>query len=188
MTAITTDMPVRPQIPAAARALETTVVRRHTQAPLRMAGSLVLFSDQATVFAKISEPDGIASWFGMIRGGSTDHAPSLTPGDWGEGSKRYCNTWGMGTLDETIRHWDPPNAYAYNVKNFTMPVRDHLAVMTVEALGSERSRFTWLQYFDWRGVVLRHVFPHLMIAMMNAGLARLGRQLDGEPGRMHLIG
>jgi len=167
--------------------LESEVVRRHTDAPLRLRGSFVFYTDAETLFHRVSDPEAIASWFGMIRAGSTDHGGSCNVGAWGEGTKRYCKTKGMGTLDETILHWDPPTAYLYNVKNPMMPIDHHAALMVVETAGPKRCRFTWHQYFVLTGLVMRHVFPSMMRSMMDDGMAKLRAELGGEPGEMQLV-
>ncbi|MEM9693245.1 MAG: SRPBCC family protein [Myxococcota bacterium] len=165
-------------------ALVRVAVRPFTTAPLRIAGSFVFHADRDTLFHRVSEPDQIASWFALIRGGSTDHEASCSVGEWNAGSKRYCHTYGMGTLDETILYWDGPTAYSYAVKNPLMPIRDHAALMVVESWGPEKSRFTWHQYFELTGLVMRHGFKPMMLGMMNRGLAKLGEELGGEPSEM----
>ncbi len=159
-----------------------------TSAPLRFEGVFHFDATPEDVWPRVTDPNGIAGWFGMITSGSLDHAQSATPGEWGAGSKRYCRTRGMGTLDETIRAYDPPNLIAYTVKVWSMPIKDHLAVMQLERSATGGAEFTWRQYFAFKGLVLRHVFPTMMLTMMNTGLSRLQSELGGRGGRMRRVG
>ncbi|GEM_PF-1081828 len=168
-------------------ALERTAVRPHTSAPLRLRGSFEFRAPPEIVFERITDPKLIAAWFGMVRGGQLDHAESVTPGAWGPGSKRTCQTLGMGDLHETILHYDAPYACVYNVKNIMMPVKNHAALMVVEPVGEGGSRLHWNQYFDFKGVVMRHIFPSMMVAMMNKGLANLVAELGGTPSKAVLL-
>ncbi|MBK6916803.1 MAG: SRPBCC family protein [Deltaproteobacteria bacterium] len=164
--------------------LVAEIVRRHTEAPLRMTGSFVFDADTATVFEQVTDPARIAEWFGLVKGGSFDHAGSCNPGTLGAGTRRVCHTRGMGDLDETFFYYDAPYACVYRVKNAMMPVVDHAAVMVLEPLGPSRTRFTWQQYYNLKGVMMRFVFPSMLRSMMNRGLATLTRQLGGEPSEM----
>ena len=104
------------------------------------------------------------------------------------GSKRYCKTAGFGTLDETFLHWDEPRAYVYNVKNFTMPIKDnHAAVMILQPVGEGKTKFTWLQYIEYKGLVMRHIFPHMMRMFMNRGFKSLKDKFGGSGGQMQLV-
>lgn len=69
-----------------------------------------------------------------------------------KGSKRQCYTNGMGTLDETIHYWDAPHAYTYEVRNFMMPITDHLALMHVAPNGEGGTVMTWHQCFNLKGM------------------------------------
>ncbi|UWR21745.1 SRPBCC family protein [Sulfitobacter sp. S190] len=164
--------------------LERNEVRRITQAPLRMAGTFDFAVPAEVLFPRISEPAQMAAWFPLLKGGKLDHATSQDAGDWGEGSKRQCYTNGMGTLYETIHYWDAPNAYTYEVKNFMMPITDHLALMAITPNGRGGVLMTWHQYFNLKGIAMRHMFPTMMLGMMNKGMATLAKDLGGEGGRI----
>jgi len=154
-------------------------VRQHTKAQLKMRGVFEFNCPPDTLWPLISTADGIASWFPIISGGRHDNSSSQTVDACDVGAKRYCQTIGMGQLDETILHWDPPRAYAYNVKNKMMPIKNHLAVMIVEPVGGDGCRLTWLQYFDYKGLVMRYLFPTMMLTPMNIGLRSLMRRVGG---------
>lgn len=164
--------------------LERDHVRRVTNAPLRMAGRFDFAVPPAELFPHISEPGLMAAWFPLLKGGDLDHASSGNVGEWAEGSKRQCYTNGMGTLYETIHYYDAPNAYTYEVRNFMMPIANHLALMVVEDNGRGGSTMTWHQYFDLKGIAMRHVFPTMMITLMNSGMAALAKKLGGQGGRI----
>lgn len=162
-------------------------VNQFTPAPLQMEGEFIFDAPAATVFEHVSSPKDLAVWFPTIYKAASDHSHSATPGEWDVGSKRYCETRLMGTLDETIRHWDPPHAYAYSVKNWIMPIKDHCAVMLVEPLGGDRSKLIWRQYYTPIGLFLKYAFPGMMINMMNQGMEQLRQTLGGPGGQMHKV-
>lgn len=162
-------------------------VRRQTQASLRMRGQFPFDSPPEDVFARVTDPQLIAGWFGMIRSGSVDHSQSCNVGTWGEGSKRLCHTWGMGDLDESIHHYEAPVACVYSIRSPMMPIENHAAAMLLEPTASG-CILDWSQFFDVRGVVLKHMFPTMMMGMMNRGLRGLQKELGGDGGSMEVVG
>ncbi len=162
-------------------------VSRWTKAPLRLTGTFQFAAPRDVVFEKVGDPNILASWFPTITGGKLDHGQSCNSGVWGEGSKRLCYTRGMGTIDETVLHWDPPHAYAYTAKNAMMPIKDHVAAMTLTERGPQATELCWDQYFNFEGLVMRHMFPAMMTALMNRGLANLAQELGGAGGRMRIV-
>jgi len=90
----------------------------------------------------------------------------------------------MGTLFETIHYWDAPNANTYAVKNFTMPITDHLALMAITPNGTGGSTMTWHQYCNLKGTAIRHMLPTMMLGMMNKGMATLSKELGGKGRRI----
>jgi len=162
-------------------------VARWTNAPMRMTGTFHFAASREVVFEKVGDPKILASWFPTIYGGTLDHGQSCNIGEWGEGSKRLCYTHGMGTIDETVLLWEPPRAYAYTAKNAMMPIRDHVAAMTLTELGPSETSLRWDQYFNLKGLVMRHMFPSVMTALMNRGLANLAKELGGKGGRMRIV-
>ena len=168
-------------------ALVAGQVRRHTHAPLRMRGRFPFTASPETVFARVTDPQLIAGWFGMIRGGTVDHSQSCNVGEWGAGSKRVCHTWGMGDLDETIHHYDAPRACVYSVRSLMMPVEEHTALMVLEPT-EDGCVLQWAQFFNLTGVLLKRVFPSMMLGMMNRGLRGLQEELGGEGGAMEVVG
>lgn len=162
-------------------------VSRWTKAPLRLTGSFHFAAPRAVVFEKVGDPKILASWFPTIYGGRLDHGQSCNIGEWGEGSRRLCYTRAMGTIDETVLLWDPPRGYAYTAKNAMMPIKDHVAAMTLGVRGTDETELRWDQYFNFKGLVMRHMFPAMMTALMNRGLANLARELGGDGGRMRIV-
>ncbi|MEE9322567.1 MAG: SRPBCC family protein [Granulosicoccus sp.] len=173
---------------AGPQGLEATVVRQFTAAPLRLSCEAEFDAEPKVLFNRVSEPSEIAKWFAMIRRGETNHSTSSALGEeWGAGSTRTCYTNGMGTLYETIRYWDAPHAYAYEVKNLIMPVRNHLALMRVVSNNNGGSKFLWNHYFDFKGVAMRYVFPAMMATMVNQGMKKLSKELGGPGGHMRVV-
>lgn len=163
-------------------------ITRFTRAPLRMQGTFHFDLSPEELWPRVTAPELIASWFPTMTGGEVDHSNSSTPGDWGEGTKRYCHARGMGTLDETILHWDPPKTYVYRVVNRMMPIRDHAAVMRLEPDPDGGSRFTWEQYFEPSNRVTIGPFKLMMTTMMNKGLRSLVHDLGGRGGKIRVVG
>lgn len=162
-------------------------ISQFTSAPLQLEGTFIFDAPADVLFQHISDPNNMSAWFPTMHQGSVDHAVSETDGEWGVGSKRYCQTRLMGTLNETILHWEPPHVYAYNVQNWTMPIKDHCAVMRVESLGENRSQLIWQQYYNPIGLFLKYAFPDLMVTMMNAGMEQLRQTLGGSGGKMRKV-
>ena len=164
--------------------LEEQHVRTITQAPLQMSGSWDFDVTAETLFPHISDPNKMAGWFPLMKGGDLDHSATAQSGDWGEGSKRLCYTSGMGTLEETIHYWDAPHAYTYSAKNVMMPIRNHLGLLTVTPNDTDGATLIWRQYFDLTGIAVRHIFPTMMLGMMNQGMATLIKDLGGRGGQI----
>jgi len=152
-----------------------------------MTGMFEFDAAQAHLFERVSNPVAMATWFPLLKGGDLDHAPSATAGDWGEGSQRTCYTNGMGTLHETIHYWDAPNAYTYEVRNFMMPLSQHLALMACFERRGGGTILVWNQYFELTGIAMRHAFPTVMLNLMNVGMKRLAKDLGGAGGRMSAV-
>ena len=161
-------------------------VKRYTNAPLRIYGEFLFYAPVQVTFDKMTDPQKIAQWFNMVKGGAVDHTASSKTDDWGEGSKRYCDT-SMGKLDETIYAWHAPYLTAYNVKAWSMPIKDHLGVITVQPIEGSHSRVTWSQYFNYKGLIMRNIFPFMMRKMMKDGMTALAKELGGPGGQVSLV-
>lgn len=158
-----------------------------TNAPLRLEGTFLFDAPPEEIWPRITDPNAIATWFTMITHGRMDHSKSSARGDWGEGSVRQCHTMGMGTLHETIKVYRPPHLVAYSARAWSMPIKNHLGVMMLERLPSDGTRLIWRQYFHYKGFVMRHVFPGMMITMMNRGMRLLQRDFGGPGGAMRKV-
>lgn len=154
-------------------------VRRHvrpkTQAPLRIRGRFMFESAPAQVFAHLNDPDLISGWCGMIRSGSADHSQSCNAG-----------TWEMGELNESVHHYDAPVASVYSVHSAASPIENHAGLLLLEPTLSG-CVLEWSPFFDFRGLALEHMFPMLMVGMMNRGLGELQKQLGGQGGAMAVV-
>jgi hypothetical protein len=191
-----TSKPTRPSESAAAAALNLKMrqagvpLEKFGSGPLRLAGKLHFACPPAVLWPDVAFAEGIATWLPIITGGRAEHAAAepAHQGEWANGSKRYCDTIGMGTLDETILHWDQPRACAYNLKNPFMPITRHAGVMLLEHDGAGGTWFYWLHYHDPKGVELRHVFRPVMVGLMNFGLRKLVKKHGGRGGAMAHVG
>ena len=168
------------------KALAGFSIDNYTTAKLKMQGEFLINTNPESLFELVTDPDLIASWFGMIKGGFTDHSLSNNNNEWGEGSKRICYS-NMGTLNETIYYWRAPYIAAYNVKSWSMPVKDHCSVMIIQPLGVGRCKLTWRHYFNYKGVIMKNFFPYMMVNLMNKGLKEITNKFGGAGGEMKLI-
>lgn len=160
-----------------------------TRAPLRIEGSAELSVPQEKAFALVSE--GLHQWLPMLKSARFDHAASSSAGHCGVGSERHCTFGGgMGDVEERIVWWDAPRGYAFTFaprNKVMMPTRDHLNLFAVEARGTVASRFTWRSYFDWEGILMRHVSRLMMPGMLNDALKSLVKQTGGEAGTFRWV-
>lgn len=168
------------------RAVEQLDVRKHSKAPLRLEGEFLFAASPQDLFSKITDPKAIAGWFGMVKGGHMDHSMSCKPGEWGGGSKRFCQST-MGTLEETIYSHEAPYVSAYNVKTWSMPMEDHCSVMMVEPLPNGGARLTWRHYFNDKTILLSRIMPKMLAAIINTGMRNLANEMGGKGGAMLVL-
>lgn len=151
-----------------------------TSAPLRAWRSLEVGAHPDHVFALISETHQMPTWVSGLREVvSVDHTAADRPGSAGVGTVRVLR-FGNDDLERFVA-WDPPRGYGYSILRGA-PVRNHLAVMTVEpgrAAGS--SIVSWYQYFDieWRSVA-GWLMPYRVGGFMDSSLAALRARI-GDP-------
>ncbi|MEM7523486.1 MAG: SRPBCC family protein [Pseudomonadota bacterium] len=172
--------------PAVSPSAALDLMARHTPAPRRLVGSFVFHAPIEIVFDRMTDPNQIAGWMGMITGGALDHSASETPGEWGKGSKRLCHTDSMGVLDETIAEYRAPHFIVYKIRNDKMPIKDHAAYMRLVSAGPNRTEVEWAQYYNPNGV-MGLIFPMVMKGKMTQGMAALRKEIGGEKGRMVAI-
>ncbi len=166
--------------PAAAAGLN---IQDFTDAPLKFLGTYEFNVPPSELWPMVTDASNIATWFPIISGGKHAQGTATTEQACDIGSKRMCKTIGMGTLDETFLYSDPPRVSVYNVKNFIMPVKDHAAVMHLEEFAPGKTRMTWAHYANYRGLVMRHIFPSMMTVFMNMGIKKLASMVGGKGGR-----
>jgi len=167
-------------------AVEAFDLRAHTDAPLRLEGEFHFSAPPHELFPRLTDPKAIAGWFGMVRGGHLDHSASCNQGEWGSGSKRFCRST-MGTLEETVYSYEAPYVTAYNVRNWSMPMENHCAVMFVEPTPDGGTKLTWRHYFNDKGRIIRHFIPKVMARLINVGMSNLGNEMGGHGGTMKVI-
>ncbi|NHF57989.1 SRPBCC family protein [Flavobacteriaceae bacterium TP-CH-4] len=71
----------------------------------------------------------------------------------GLGCKRVCQ-FGAETLHERIILWEENEAYGYKIADNTL-ISDHVAYVTLQAQGNERTKVTWIQYMKPKGNFLK---------------------------------
>lgn len=162
---------------------------RFTSAPLRLEGSAELTASQPRVFQLVSEE--LEAWLPMLQSARADHGSSANAGQCSTGTQRHCTFGGgMGDVDERIVWWNAPNGYAFTFaarRKMMMPTRDHVNLFTVDARGGARSTFTWRVYFNWEGVLMRHMSRLMMPGMLTDALKSLAKLTGGEAGAFRWV-
>jgi carbon monoxide dehydrogenase subunit G len=171
----------------AAASLKRLIQEKIRLSPIKMEGRFTFHSSQEAVFTQISDPKIMAEWFPTLKKVELDHACSAKQGQVGVGSKRVCYMQGMGKLSESFIHWDAPKSYAYTASNWMMPVKNHVGIMCLVESEPGVTQFNWQHYYDYKGVLMRHIFPHMMCFLMNKGIERLSKKLGGPGGKMKLV-
>ncbi|MDJ0922844.1 MAG: SRPBCC family protein [Henriciella sp.] len=156
-----------------------------TSAPVKFSGTYRFDVPPAELWPMVTQAGNIAKWFPIISGGRHEDGTADSHASCDVGSKRVCKTIGMGTLDETFLHSDPPTTSVYTVKNFMMPIKNHAAIMHLREFEPGKTELTWSQYFDYKGLVMRHMFPSMMGLFMNMGIKKLASLVGGEGGKTH---
>ncbi len=147
--------------------------------PLRASTQVYLEASAEDVFDYISNSSSLPQWMPGLVSVVYDHSNSAVPGVWDKGSRR---TLMFGDQEETeiIVQYDYPNVIAYQI-TAGVPVKNHLAVMTVEPNKNEGSLLTWYQYFDLEPSSLYGwVMPFLVRRFLHDGQAQLIEKFDGE--------
>lgn len=151
---------------------------KFTTAPLRIERTKRFEAPADQVFAKIVDHQAMVGWVPMLTAVRLEHGGSTAPGDCGVGTVRHCSVQGMGNVDETIIHWDPPRSWAYKVSAKGMPTKDHVATMAVQPDGAGGTVLVWRHYFNYKGFVVRWMFPFMFKAMLGRALENLRKELS----------
>lgn len=150
-----------------------------SSSPLRAFTQVYLDASTEDVFDYISNSSSLPQWMPGLDNVTYDHSDSTVPGILDEGSRRNL-MFGDQEETEIIVQYDYPNVIAYQIKA-GVPVKNHLAVMTVESNNNEGSILTWYQYFDLElSSPYGWVMPFLVRRFLNDGQARLIDKFDGE--------
>ncbi|HEY3326657.1 MAG TPA: SRPBCC family protein [Novimethylophilus sp.] len=165
-------------------------ITKYSQAPLRMEAKAGFSASPEKLFTTISSPHAVASWVPLMLSLSMEYGTAGSGTECGVGSVRHCAMRGMGELNETIVWWNPPHGYAFQVSTkikMMLPTEDHVSVMFVEPDGNGGSMLTWQHYFNWRGLLMRHMAAVMLPMMMNTALNNIRRELGGAGGKMRRV-
>lgn len=166
-------------------------VKKHTDSPLRYEGVAQLDAPPERVFEFISNPRQLPKWLAMLNTAQMDHATSESPGTCGVGSTRHCNFRGMGDVEEEILWWDAPHGYAFKFtkkSNLMMPTSDHVLVWRTDPDGGGGTLFKSQVYFNWRGVIMRHLAAPMMTKLLDESVRNLQREFGGAGGKAKRVG
>ncbi len=157
-------------------------VKQYTKAPLQLELIADFVASPEAVFDVISDHNAIANWVPLMKGVFMEHN-RIGNSECDVGSIRHCSLYGMGGIDETILWWNPPHGYAFKVKaksKMMLPTKDHISVMLITPRSDGGSRFTWQHYFNWRGVVMRHMTAIMFPMMMKKAFKNIYNELCEE--------
>lgn len=165
-------------------------IAKYSRAPLRMEAKAGFDASPEKLFTTISSPHAVASWVPLMQSLHMEHGETGNGAECGVGSVRHCAMRGMGELNETIVWWNPPHGYAFQVSTkikMMLPTEDHVSVMLVKPDGKGGSILTWQHYFNWRGLLMRHMAAVMLPMMMNTALNNIRRELGGAGGKMYMV-
>ncbi|MDJ0978560.1 MAG: SRPBCC family protein [Erythrobacter sp.] len=158
-------------------------IAEFTSAPLRFHGVYEFDVPPGELWPMVTNASNIAKWFPNIRGGHHSQTPDGAVASCDVGSKRMCQTIGMGTLDEAFLHSDPPRLSVYTIKNAMMPIENHVAIMHLVETFPGKTQLTWSHYLDYKGIALRRIFPVMMKIFMDFGIKKLASTVGGRRRR-----
>lgn len=183
---------VKRTFPAQISAASQNELLAGTLAPLQFEGKASYAAPPEKLFAMVSEAENLHKWLPMLKTVKMDHSRSEQVSQCGVGSIRQCSFSGMGDVDESILWWNPPHGYGFRFEpkgrmKMMTPTTDHVVAFIVESDGKGGSIFTFRVYFNWRGMLMRHMAVHMMPTMLNKALANLQRELGGQGGKMRRV-
>jgi hypothetical protein len=156
-------------------------IQQHTPAPLRLELKASFRVPPQELFKIVSDQHAVASWVPLMKAVSMEHRQGDHDGECSVGSVRHCTLRGMGALDETIVWWNPPHGYAFRVaakSKMMMPTADHVSVMLIAPGADGGSALTWRHYFNWRGLLMRHLAAIMLPMMMRTALGNIRMDLE----------
>lgn len=119
--------------------------------------SRVMPVSRSSVWAVLADFPSIASWnSGVVKSYATSEAVS------GVGAQRHCDLSPTGTLEETIRVWDPENRLVVSIDSATrLPIRRGEASFTLTGGDEESTTVIDYRYETKWGVVGSLIGPAL---------------------------
>lgn len=156
-------------------------IKQHTPASLRLELKASFRVSPQELFRTVSDHHAVASWVPLMKAVSMEHRQGGHDGECGVGSVRHCTLRGMGGLDETIVWWNPPYGYAFRVaakSRMMMPTAEHVSVMLIAPGADGGSALTWRHYFNWRGLLMRHLAAIMLPMMMKTALGNIRKDLE----------
>ena len=147
--------------------------------PLRASTQIYLKAPPEEVFDYVSNAASLPKWMPGLESVTYDHSDSVLTGMLGEGSQRTMMFGGQAET-EVIVQFEPPNGISYQI-TAGVPVKNHIAIMTVTTGDDGSSILTWNQYFDLKRTSIYGWFmPYLVRRFLNDAQANLIDKFDGE--------
>lgn len=160
-------------------------IEQYSNAPLRLELRSAFNVAPDLLFSAVSDHRAIVNWVPLMKAVSMEHHASDGIKECGVGSVRHCTLHGMGGIDETIVWWNPPYGYAFRVaakSKMMMPTEDHISVMLIEPDHNGGSILTWRHYFNWSGLVMRHLSSLMFPMMMRSAINNIHDEI-GDKGK-----
>ena len=149
-----------------------------TTAPLRASVRIRLETSPDQVFEYLSSAKTLPEWMPGLASLTYDHSNAVSIGSLGKGSRREMMFGDQAEIEEIVQ-FDRPHLVAYQILK-GVPLRNHLAVMTVEESSDGGSTFTWDQYFDIkRSSVAGWVMPFMVRRFLNNATENLLNKFGG---------
>jgi len=133
--------------------------REFTNSPKQMDLSRILNFTKEEIWKEIVNYKNMTLWFPMIK--SVEITKKGNTQEFGVGCKRECK-FGNDLFEEEILHFDPPNKYAFKIKDNSM-IKDHLAIFSIEEVNGKNS-FRFQSFFEPQGnFIKKYMMKNVML-------------------------
>ena len=147
--------------------------------PLRASTQIYLKAPPEEVFDYVSNAESLLKWMPGLESVTYDHSDSVLSGMLGVGSRRKMMFGGQEET-EVIVQFERPNGISYQISE-GVPVKNHVAIMTVTTGDDGSSILTWNQYFELKRTSIYGWFmPYMVRRFLDDAQANLIDKFDGE--------
>ncbi len=150
-------------------------INDYTKASLRMQ-AVIEYVDKTPeeVFTIMGDPEMIPEWYLLAK--EIRMHPAV---DGEEASFNVVFTF-FGDVYEEVLHWDPPHRYVYLAKGEEFPIKDYVAEIVVEEIGSNNGTMTWNVYCDViEGEHFQRILPVMLPPINQSSMEKLAPLIGG---------